>query len=187
MSSKSKKNISKEPQRDSKGRFVAKTKAGEKTRFAKDNDAASKYDDKYCDQIIEFFNAPLTHVEYKETLNNKGMIVAKTPIVVANEYPTFELFAAQIGVSVRTLLNWSKEHPRFSDAYARAKEIQFGKLTACAVAGLYNPLYAKFEAINNHGQRDRTDTVVANVEMTDGDRAMIERVIKRLDGSNGKK
>ncbi len=172
--------------RNSKGQFTKGNKVGEETRFQKENAAATKYKEEYCEQIIEFFSQPSTRIEYKETYF-KGELSSKTPIVVPNDYPTFEMFAAKIGVTTDTLRNWAEEHPRFRLCYARAKEIQLGKLTSNAMIGLYNPLYAKFEAVNNHGQKDKqeVDTNVSGgvaTELDERTRALIERVEKRLNG-----
>lgn len=172
--------------RNSKGQFTKGNTVGEETRFEKENAAACKYREEYCEQLIEFFNQPPTRIEYKETYF-KGELSSRTPFVVPNEYPTFELFAAKIGVTTKTLQNWCEQHPRFSFYYARAKEIQLGRLTACAVAGLYNPLYAKFEAVNNHGQRDKTEVEnTGNVGVDEKTLALIQRVGERLNGEKKK-
>lgn len=177
------------PKKSSKGQFEKGNKVGEQTRFDKENAAANKYKDEYCDMLIEFFNKPATRIEYKKNYV-KGELSSETPIVVPAEYPTFELFAASIGVTTKTLLNWCDKHPRFSYYYARAKEIQLGTLTSCAVMGLYNPLYAKFEAVNNHGQKDKTevDTNVTGdvIHYDDKDLALIRRVEERLNGKKKK-
>lgn len=172
--------------RNNKGQFVKGNSIGKETRFEKENAAACKYRDEYCEKLIEFFNQPPTRIEYKETYY-KGELSSRTPVVVPNEYPTFEMFAASIGVTTGTLRNWYENYPRFAFYYARAKEIQLGKLTSNAVTGLYNPIYAKFEAVNNHNQKDRqeVDTNVTGAILDDKTRALIERVERRLNG--GKK
>ncbi len=176
------------PKRNSKGQFVKGNTVGKTTRFKKDNDAACKYKDEYCEKLLEFFNQPSTRIEYKKTYF-KGELSSETPIVIPNEYPTFEMFAANLGVTTETLKNWCEQYPRFKTYYARAKEIQLAKLTSNALLGLYNPLYAKFEAVNNHKLSDKQEvdsTVSGNVgvgvELDDKTRAMIERVEKRLNG-----
>ena len=178
------------PKKSNKGQFAKGNTVGEQTRFEKENAAANKYKDEYCDMLIEFFNKPATRIEYKKNYV-KGELSSETPIVLPAEYPTFELFAASISVTTKTLQNWCEKHPRFSYYYARAKEIQLGTLTSCAVMGLYNPLYAKFEAVNNHGQKDKTevDTNVSgsvNTVYDDKDLALIRRVEERLNGKKKK-
>ncbi len=168
------------------GQFKKGNEVGKKTRFEKDNKAASKYKPEYCEMLIDYFNQPSTKVEYKETYY-KGELNSRTPIVMPAEYPTFELFAAKLGVSVRTLKNWCEEDPRFADCYARAKEIQYGKLTSLAVMGIYNPVYAKFEAVNNHDKQDKSEVeqkVSGNIGgIDDKTLKLIERVEKRLNGN----
>ena len=168
--------------RNAKGQFVKGNIIGEETRFQKDNAAACKFKEEYCDRIIEFFSQPAQKTEYKE-IYFKGELTSRVPIVVATEYPTFELFAASLGVTTETVKNWTEISPRFKSCYARAKEMQLGKLTANAIAGLYNPVYAKFEAVNNHGKADKQE-VETNVVggLDEKTLAMIQRVGERLNG-----
>ena len=175
--------------RNAKGQFVKGNKIGEETRFRKKNEAACKYKEEYCDKLIEFFNQPDVDIQYKEVLDKKGNVVARTPIIMPAEYPTFERFAATIGVTNRTLLDWCNQHPRFSDCYARAKEMQLAKLTSNALRGLYNPIYAKFEAVNNHNQKDKqeVETNISGTVLDDKTRALIERVERRLNGNSEEK
>lgn len=190
--SQEKKNTAKKPvkKRNSKGQFVKGNTIGEETRFERENAAATKYKEEYCQQLIDYFSKPATRVEYKETYF-KGELSSRTPIVVPEEYPTFEMFAAKIGVTTDTLRNWCEDHPRFRYYYARAKEIQLGKLTSNAITGLYNPVYAKFEAVNNHNQKDKQEVETSvsgslGVPMDDKTRALIERVEKRLSATEKK-
>ncbi len=175
-----------EPKKKNTGQFKKGNEIGKETQFEKDNQAACKYKPEYCEMLIDYFNQPPTRVEYKETYF-KGELSSRVPIIVPAEYPTFELFAAKLGVSVRTLKNWSEKYPRFADYYARAKEIQLGKLTSLAVTGLYNPVYAKFEAVNNHNKQDKSEVeqkVSGSISgVDDKTLALIERVERRLNGN----
>ena len=85
--------------RNAKGQFVKGNKIGEETRFQKENEAACKYKEEYCDKLMEFFNQPDVDIQYKEVFDKKGNVVARTPIMLPAAYPTFELFAASIGVT----------------------------------------------------------------------------------------
>ena len=159
-----------QPGRDERGRFTKENKIGEEQRFEKDNAAACKYQPEYADKLLEFFGQPATRVEFTEIYNGKGQVVKRTPVVVPNEYPTFEAFAASLGVCVNTLKNWCEESRRFANAYTRAKEMQKGKLITNTLGGMYNPMFAKFEAVNNHGMSDKvaTDsTVTLDVKYSD--------------------
>ena len=100
------------PKKSNKGQFAKGNTVGEQTRFEKENAAANKYKDEYCDMLIEFFNKPATRIEYKKNYV-KGELSSETPIVLPAEYPTFELFAASIGVTTKTLQNWCESTPVF--------------------------------------------------------------------------
>lgn len=155
--------------RDERGRFTKNHRIGEATRFEKENAASCKYHEEYADRLIEFFNTPNTHIEYSETLNRNGEVIKRVPVIMPTEYPTFEAFAALLGVTTETLRNWRNISPRFNHAYARAKELQRAKLITNTLGGMYNPLFAKFEAINNHGMSDKTasdNTVTFNIELS---------------------
>lgn len=171
-------------QRNEKGQFVKGNSVGKDTQFDKDNAAACKFKEEYCDMLLAFFNKPATRVVYKEKFW-KGELTERIPVIVPEEYPTFELFAASIGVSTGTLKNWCKQSRRFEDCYARAKEMQLGKLTTNAVTGLYNPVYAKFEAVNNHHQKDKSEveTNVKGAPIDERTMKLIERVEARLNAN----
>lgn len=174
-----------EETRNKQGRFTKGNTIGEETRFKEGNTDSLKYKDEFCDLLLEYFSQPSTRIEYQEKYS-KGQLVAKIPMTLPNEYPTFEMFASKIGVTARVLRQWKEEYPRFATAYERAKEIQLAKLTSNTLIGVYNPIYAKFEATNNHGLRDKQE-VATNVsgELATGidekTRALIERVEKRLE------
>lgn len=173
-----------EETRDKQGRFTKGNTIGKKSRFKEGNIDALKYKDEFCDMLLEYFSQPSTRIEYQEKYS-RGQLVSKIPVTLPNEYPTFEMFAAKIGVTTDTLRNWAEDNPRFKHYYSRAKEIQLAKLTSNTLIGVYNPIYAKFEATNNHGLKDKQE-VATNVsgELSTGidekTRALIERVEKRL-------
>ena len=132
--------------RDEKGRFIA------------GNQAAVKYDEKYCDAIIEYFSVePMTLYTGADG----------TPRVMPCRYPTFERFAANIGVDHETLTEWTKKYPRFRAAHARAMAMQRDILVCNAMTGAYNPNFAKFVASCTHGMVERTAVDVGN----EGDKA----------------
>ena len=173
------------PGRDERGRFTKGHKFSENQLFEKENAAACKYKPEYADMLIAYFNKPPTRVEYAEKYDKDGNIIGRTPIVVPNEYPMFENFAASIGVDTDTLRNWCEISHRFRYCYARAREMQHGIRTVNAMMGLYNSGYAKFETINNYENikdRQELDVNLSGVPVAD-ERvlALIERVHSRLE------
>jgi hypothetical protein len=172
-------------ERNSRGQFMRGNTIGEDTRFREGHDFSNKYKEEYCDKIIEYFSKPVTRTEYKEILRN-GEVVAREPIEFIEPYPTFEGFAVSIGVVHDTLLEWQKVHPQFRTAYIQAKNIQYDKLSGNTVIGRYNPVFAKFLAVNNFGMSDKQEVeskVQAKVESGIDAKtlAMIERVSKRIE------
>ncbi len=147
----------KNPERDERGRFTKGHKIAEEVRFQKENAAACKYKEQYADELIAYFGAPATRIVYDETFDKNGNVVKRVAHVVPNEYPTFEAFAARLGVTRGTLLNWCKQSKRFEHCYARAKEMQRAKLITNTLGGFYNPQFAKFEAMNNHDMKERVE------------------------------
>ena len=151
--------------RSSNGRFAKGNDIGKSTRFDKDNTDAVKYRKEYADELVAYFDKPATRIEYEEKYDSNGNVTAKRPIVVPNDYPTFESFAQKIGVCLTTLENWAKRYRRFGDAYERARELQRNNLIINALGGRYNPLFAKFVAMNCHGMSDK---VTEKHELEDG-------------------
>ena len=117
-------------ERDKRGRFLPGNKSGKK--FEEGNLAASKYDEKYCDQMLSYFRSE-------------------------EKYPQFEEFADLINVTTSTLNNWKAEHKEFNDIYERCLQVQRMKLNKFALLGVFNAAYAKFIAVNHHGMAEKTE------------------------------
>ena len=122
-------------QRDERGRFVKGHKMEEGTGFEPGNLEASKYQPRFCADMLRFFD----------------------DIYAEGNYPTFEMFASTIDVTARTLENWVKVYPEFDDAYTACKNKQRGALLEGAMAGRFNATFAKFVAVNCHGMKEKVD------------------------------
>ena len=139
------------------GQFQQGNTIGEETRFKRNNKAANKYRDEYCDMLLSYFIVKEREVIYEETYYKDGTLKSKTPkFILPQDLPTFELFAAKIGVTTKTLKNWADKYPRFSDAYERAKCIQLGIAKNNGITKQYDSNFAKFILINDHDMTDRT-------------------------------
>lgn len=117
----------------------------------------TKYDEKYCKEIIKYFDKPPQSCMYKEEYFNNGEVKSKTPIITAIEFPTFQGFANKIRVNTDTLHQWRKEHEEFSEAYTRAKELQEKIWLVNAMGGLYNAQFAQFFGKNCLGYKDKQE------------------------------
>lgn len=142
----------------------------------------TKYDPKYCEEIIKFFNrepsVPL--IVDGEVMMHKG-----EPIMIACRLPTFEMFALSIGVHRETLRNWADANPEFFAAYKKAEDYQKEILIQNGLSGGYEKTFAIFTAKNVTDMTDKTQveqkSVVVNVS-ADMSATDAERAYKELMG-----
>ncbi|MCK5616611.1 hypothetical protein KAR91_82890 [Candidatus Pacearchaeota archaeon] len=121
---------------------MAKVKA-KKVKKKSRGGAPTKYREKYCEEIIEYFSG-------KPYRTVKG-------IDKANDFPSYAGFSGKIGVSRETLHEWKRTHPKFSDAYRKCKQLQEHFLMTNGLKGLYNGPFAIFTAKNVIGWTDKQD------------------------------
>ena len=119
--------------------------------------APTKYDPKFCETILEFFDRnPYDEREIK--FYDKNGKVYKTEIkMIPAKLPTLERFACDIGVDADTLLNWAKVHIEFFGAVVKAKNMQKDILIQNGLTGFYDAGFAKFVAINFTNMKDKTE------------------------------
>lgn len=130
----------------------------------------TKYKSEYCKAIIEFFSIePTKEIDVVTTFKNGT--TRETTEERPNHIPFFADFAAKIGVTDATVVNWTKKHEEFLSAYMRAKALQKQHLITCGLLGLYNPKFAIFTAINITDMRDKQ---IIEHEETEQQRALSE-------------
>lgn len=117
----------------------------------------SKYNSKYCKDIIDFFDIE-PHFETPVTITYKDGTTKEEVKLMPSDLPTLAGFAVKLGVSRDTLNEWSNKHKEFSDAIKRAKECQEHILATNGLQGLYAQPFAIFTAKNVLGWRDKSDT-----------------------------
>jgi len=124
-----------------------------------DRGRPSKYDEKYCDEIIDFFNrepySPLM-IDSEDGGQVPVLTKAGAPVLVPCRLPTFEGFAIKIGVHRETLLNWVDSNEDFFDAYKRAKDMQKDILIQNSLVGAYDKTFAIFTAKNVTDMKDKS-------------------------------
>jgi hypothetical protein len=116
----------------------------------------TKYQKKFCKELIAYFDVPLTYTMSKEKLTKSGEVIT-IEVERVTDLPTFERFAHGIGVVVSTLWEWKEAHPEFSIAYARANALQEQLIAANAMAGRYVGPFAQFYLKNKHLYKDRQE------------------------------
>lgn len=113
----------------------------------------SKYNSKYCKDIVAFFDME-PYQERDIPHYNKDGSVRWTDIKrMPNTLPTLRNFAKKIKVNISTIYNWldpehASFHQEFLDAFTQAKDLQKWFLIENGLNGLYNPAFAIFVATN---------------------------------------
>ena len=138
-------------------------------------DERSKYDPRYCQELINFFNIP----PYEERLmkHERGIVFLGR---VANDMPLFTKFASKLGVSGDKLRIWATENKEFAEAMNQARDLQETILVTNSLLGLYTPVIAKFSLQNLAGwQSEKQDVFLSGQVSVDG-------LIDRISNSNSK-
>lgn len=122
----------------------------------------SLYDEKYCDEIIEYFQS------FKLLKIDKDIEGSK-PVVQAP--PSLTKFATKIGVVHDTLLEWRDVHQKFSVALKNAKKIYEDIYVEGAILGHYNAFFTKLVMGNRFDWADKTEsknehTAPSGIEIT---------------------
>jgi DNA-packaging protein gp3 len=120
----------------------------------------TKYRAEYCDQMIAYFEAARdapTRELAPVTTDIEGEKASKKIEVrrICAELPTFEGFAVSIKVPSRTFNDWVTAHEEFSQAHARAKDIQYQILVDRGLTRQYDPAAFAFVAKNITWMKDR--------------------------------
>lgn len=150
-----------------------KTKPGLKKHLAAKHDVGadkkskpigrpSKYKDKFVQEMERFFSQEPYEVMYEEHYFQNGDLKFKKPHIVPRKLPTIEEFARYIGVSYVTVYDWVDEgseryKPEFSKAFTCARRTQKNYIIQGGLAGSYNPIFAKFVAMNLTDMRDKVE------------------------------
>jgi hypothetical protein len=105
----------------------------------------TKYKSKYCQELIDYFEVEYELVQEEVASQGKAVTITRAKL---SKFPTLEGFCVEIGITKRTLLNWTKEYPELLHAYEIAKYKQKMSLMQGGLSGQYNSSFAKFVAIN---------------------------------------
>lgn len=143
----------------------------------------TKYDSKYVDQLIEYFEKFVDEPFTKEVIREQISYYEKTGGVknkhveykfIGKRLPTLFGFARGIGVNYTTVFRWSNErvgkkpeeeekdtrpykYPEFRNAYKARVHYQTEFLTALGLGGIAPPAAYVFTAKNVIGWRDAMD------------------------------
>lgn len=151
---------------EKKEKKVGRNKKG---KFTKNNNMgkprATIYRRELCEELIKYVSTPPSKVMYDTRYNDQGKVIRKIPKIVAAGYPSFKGFAAKVGVTEKTLLEWTVKHKEFGEAYELAKDIQAHLLYQNGLNRQYDPGFARFLLEACHGVTAK----VTNVHEFEGD------------------
>ena len=131
--------------------FFARWYHHNKTQWRNVLAAPSKYDPKYCDELIAFFDRkPFDFAKTTDENGEEVIAVNKNgaPVITPCAFPTFERFAYSIGVHRETLRNWCNANDEFFAAYKKAEMLQKDILIQNGLMGGYEKTFAIFTAKN---------------------------------------
>lgn len=81
------------------------------------------------------------------------------------ELPSVEGFAVMLGVSKKSIYNWSKKNKEFLHALEYLKTVQCRNLMNGGLLGAYNSTIAKLILSANHNMREKSDLTTAGKEL----------------------
>lgn len=110
----------------------------------------TKYRPEYCQAIVTYFSNPSSWVPHE---NLKGEV----KVALVNKLPTFERFAAGIGVSSRALEDWRDKHEEFGAAYRIASGLQKAFLMELSAAGVGTGAVALMLQVNHKMRLDKDE------------------------------
>lgn len=119
--------------------------------------APTKYKKEYCEELITFFDVEPFEEREIPHMKNDGSFSFMDYKRMPNRLPTVRNFVKKIGIDYDTFYEWLKVHKEFSDTYTHAQDIRKWFLIENGLNELYNPVFAKFTAINITDMKDKSD------------------------------
>lgn len=117
----------------------------------------TKYTPQICEDLVNFFDGDPYEDREIPHMGKTGEFKWMDYKRMANKLPTVRSFCKKYKIHYDTFYEWVKVHPQFSDAFTRAQELRKWFLIENGLNGTYNPLFAKFTAINITDMRDKQD------------------------------
>lgn len=121
----------------------------------------TKYDPKYCQELLEFFDRPPYEVKTKKIITKKGDVM-EIEYEAPSDLPTMEGFARKIGVDRATLFRWEQEYPDFCNTATRARAMQYDILVTNGLKGHYEKTVTVFVAKNLTDLKDKKEVDITS-------------------------
>lgn len=118
----------------------------------------TKYKPEFGQQLIDYIDQGAEPwEEYEEKyIGRNGQVTTMTKLR-AKPLRFIGRWAQEHDITHETLLQWVKEHPEFSVAYARARQLQAEHILAAGMMKLTDPMMSKFAAVNMTDLSDKQD------------------------------
>jgi len=116
----------------------------------------TKYDFKFCDEIIKYFDQEPHFASPVVTTYKDGTTKEEVKFIPC-DLPTLAGFASKIKVCRDTLHEWDEKHKEFSDAIKRCKDLQENILITNGLKGLYAQPFAIMAAKNIISWKDKQE------------------------------
>jgi hypothetical protein len=119
----------------------------------------TKYKPEYCDELIEFFDKAPTKIIKKKAFVSGVMMEIDQEVPI---HPIFLCdFAKKLNVTTSTLWEWGQEHPEFSNALLRIKELQEKLYLTNGTLGHYTPYLVSLVLRNKHGYQEKVQNEIS--------------------------
>lgn len=139
----------------------------------------SDYKPEYIDKVYEYLENKCADVvtEFHKTRGTKANTYEQKIEVYL---PTKEDFAIYIGVSRKTLYNWSDEHDDFAEALDLILTIQKVRLINGGLGGKYNHVVTDLILSANHGMKKRVDSTTNDEPVNNFSEEQVDRIADRI-------
>ncbi len=147
----------------------------------------------YIDMAWEYINKIVSRNEEEEIIDTRvveefGDLQKEKKTYkkkVNTTFPTIEGLALYLGVNNKTILDWAKVFPEFSEAVEKINEIQKNNIIERTSRGDYNVGIANLILSANHGMAIKTENLNKNID-EDIDKLSDEELEKQIQESERK-
>jgi len=139
---------------------MAKEKAKRKYNYTKKTGRPSRYKERFCQDIIKFFDVEPWETPRTERRDGDGNVSIEEGKRQYRRMPSLLGFAKSVGVDYVTVYRWVDEkgdqfHPEFCKAYNVAMKLRKQWLIDVGLSGLAPANSFKFVAVNCSDMRDK--------------------------------
>ena len=115
----------------------------------------STYDDKYINMVDEYLlTTGITEKEFHKTRGDSSNSFEREYDI---HIPKIQSYSTFIGIPLRTIGDWEKDHPEFSRSLDKIREAQHNMIIDGMASGKISQVLGKLMLSSNHGYREKSD------------------------------